>query len=122
MTPLTTPERAYDSRPGEQAGVHPTLASANAAVPKTPFTADEQRAIVIGMTNRAHVVVTVIGSAPGFVEVAGVPFTKRPTTSIADVDADGVTKGSGPVATPEGKVYIWATSPCDVAVDVRARG
>lgn len=122
MKALPTPKRAYDSRPTEQAGVDPTLANANAAVPKTPFKPGEQRGIVVGMVAEVFVHVTVIGTAPGFVEVAGRSFTGPPTTSLANVDQDGVTSGGGPVATPEGKVYVWATSACDIAIDIRATG
>lgn len=120
MKPLERPKRAYDSRPTEQAGVDPELAAANSSVPKTPWRADEQRAIVIGMTNQAFVQVTAIGSAAGFVEIAGIPFSARPKTSLLDTDPDGIAKGAGPVATPEGKVYVWSTAACDIAVDVRA--
>lgn len=120
MKPLATAIRAYDSRPTEQGGVDPRLAAANAAVPKTPFGANEQRGIVIGLTNEAFVKVTAIGSIPGFVEIAGVPFAHPPFTSLVNIDPDGVSSEGTPVATPEGKVYVWSTTPCDIAVDVRA--
>jgi hypothetical protein len=119
MTPLLKPERAYDSRPGEQADVDPVLGTANQAVPKTPFKAGEVRGIVIGYTSQAFVSIVAIGSNPGYVEVSG--SAARPTTSLCNIDADGIISGTTPVLTPEGKVYVYASAPCDVIVDVRAR-
>jgi hypothetical protein len=119
MTPLARPERAYDSRPGEQALVDPVLGDANKAVPRTPFAAGETRGIVIGFTNQVFVSVTAIGDTPGFVEASGT--ADKPTTSLTNIDPDGLTSGGGPVLTPEGKVYVYASAPCDVIVDVRAR-
>lgn len=119
MTPLANPERAYDSRPGEQALVNPTLKDANKAIPLTPFAAGETRGIVIGFTSQAFVSVTAIGDDPGYVEVSGT--AAKPTTSLLNIDPDGLTSGSTPVLTPEGKVYVYASAACDVIVDVRAR-
>lgn len=119
MTPLTTPIRAYDSRPEpeNQALVDTELRQANAAVPLGRFAAGEQRPIVVGMTNRVHVNVTTIGPPDGFVEVAGARFSGPVRTSLVRI---GETNG-GPVATPEGKVWVYASAPCDVIVDVRSR-
>lgn len=112
-------ERAYDSRPGEQAGIDDTYVIANAGVTQTPLTPGIPRRVFIGLQKNAHVQITAIGTTPGWVKVAGIPV--EPTTSVANYDADGVTNGGAPVGVPDGHIYLWTSVPGDVAVDVFAR-
>lgn len=121
MKPLTVPERAYDSRPGEQGAVTPGLLVANKSLPLGPFKAGETRRVVVGMCKSAHVHVTVIGTKPGYVTISG--STTQSKASLANVDQDGVVSTGAPIATPDGAVYVTAPQGgVDVVVDVYARG
>lgn len=125
MIPLPNgPERAYDSRPSEQGGVNPILAWANGAVPKIPLEPGKPRMIVVSDAKftQAEVNVTVIGIGPGYAEVS--PSSLEPKSSLINYDiADRLESNTGTVATPNGTIWLHAfVSPCDVIVDVRARG
>lgn len=121
MKPLPKPQRAYDSRntPADQALVDPILKVANKDVPLVPMAAGERRAIAVG-GNAVHVHLTVISDGrPGWAEVSGT--SDIPTTSLVNFDSDGVESAGGPIACPTGKVYVYASTACNIAVDVRAR-
>lgn len=123
MKYLLKHERAYDSRPEFQIGrVDPGLAAENAAVPLTPFKAGETRRIVVGFCNVVAFNVTVIGRGiPGFVEVSGSP--ELPTSSLVGFDdTDGVESNAAGAACPGGALFVYATAPCDVVLDIRGRG
>lgn len=118
--PLPRSERAYDSRPDMQGFVDDVYRAANQNVPLGPLTrATSPRKVFVGLEKAAHIVITAVGADPGFVKVAGV--ATEPNTSVANIDPDGVTNGSFPVATPDGHIYIWASATCDIIVDVFAR-
>lgn len=122
MTPLVTPQRAYDSRPEWQNLVDPTLRAANQTVPLFPLEVGQYRKIFTGLAPGARVNVTAIGlGGSGYVEVTGSDV--RPTSSLVNFSATKpVDSNGGGVATPDGHVYVWCFgAPCDVAIDVRER-
>lgn len=116
---LDSSQRAYDSRPGEQAFIDDVYRVPNAAVPQVPLEPGSFRKVFIGLEKNAHVMITAVGSNPGFVKMAGVAV--EPKTSVANIDADGITNGGVPVGTPDGHIYLWSNTTCDVVVDVFAR-
>ncbi len=125
MDPLPNgPERAYDSRPEFQGGVHPILAWANGQVPKTRLEPGKPRLIVVSdkQFTKAEVNVTVVGHGNGFAEVS--PTSLTPQSSLVNFDlTDRVESNTGSVATPSGLVWLHAVgAACDIAIDVRARG
>lgn len=117
--PLARSERAYDSRPDAQGFVDAVYRDANKDVAQTPLVPGAFRRVFIGLQTNAHVMITAIGSNPGFVKVAGV--STEPGTSVANIDADGITNGGVPVGIPDGHIYLWTNTTCDVVVDVFAR-
>lgn len=116
---LPEPERAYDSRPGEQAFVDAVYRDANKDVPQVPIGPGGPRKIFIGLQKNAHVAITAIGSTPGFVKIAGT--ASEPNPSVANYDADGITNGGVPVGIPDGHIYVWSSVKGDIVVDVFAR-
>lgn len=115
--PIPSPQRAYDSRPGEQAGVDDIYREANKNVPQTQLAPGQPpRKVFVGMEKACFVVITQIGTTAGWVKVAGV--ATPPKSSIVDSDLDGITKCGAPVAIPDGHIYLWSNVACDVVVDV----
>lgn len=115
----TVNERAYDSR-GNQDDWGPELRVANAAVPLGPMSAGERRKVVVGMTNRAEVHITVLGEGPGYLAINGID--SRPKTSMVNAQPSGVDSGTWTLSTPEGAIYVWASHEgLDFIVDVVER-
>jgi hypothetical protein len=103
MQPLPVPDRVYDTRTGHG-----------------PFAAGEVRTIPIGMCTKAHVHITAISSAAGFVSVSGTD--DRSPASLVNFDTDQVESGGAPIGVPDGHLRVFCSAPADIIVDVYARG
>lgn len=111
MTPLARPDRVYDSR---------RPAAAGSLVKAGPWNPGEIRVIPLGKCTQAHVVITAVGSDPGFVSISGLDEPSE--TSIVNFDTDGVSNGSAPIAVPDGNLRVMCSARAHIIVDVFARG
>jgi hypothetical protein len=103
MQPLPVPDRVYDTRTGHG-----------------PFAAGEVRTIPIGMCTKAHVHITAISSAAGFVSVSGTD--DRSPASLVNFDTDQVESCGAPIGVPDGHLRVFCSAPADIIVDVYSRG
>jgi hypothetical protein len=113
MQELPVPERIYDSRP--DAPQHPF------GVPVGEYQPGETRKIPVGMCTRAFLRITAVGVGSGeWVSMSGTDVPSP--SSVANLDADGVSSGGAPIALPDGHVRVRCQKACHIIVDVFARG